>query len=203
MTFFLFFLVVFGVSWKLRPFPHSWKLFMLGVELPLLRVVGLAVLLPAGGLDHRQHHRRAPHRSLGDRQGPQDGPRRRRSSSTSSCWGSSSTTASSSSRSSRAAATGRARAHLAPGRDRAAGRHLVLHVLRRSATSSTSTAATSTWPPHRHRGLPVVLPAPRRRTDRARSRSSCPRSQRVPNPDAVDATRAFFLIIMRACSRRW
>ena len=32
MSFFLFFLVVFGVSWRLRPYPHSWKLFMLAVS---------------------------------------------------------------------------------------------------------------------------------------------------------------------------
>src|SRR6478736_8512806 len=32
MTFFVFFLVVFGVSWQLRPHPDAWKLFILAAS---------------------------------------------------------------------------------------------------------------------------------------------------------------------------
>ena len=74
------------------------------------------------------------------------------------------------------------REQLAAAGDRPAGRHLVLHVPRHQLRDRHRPRAAATAAPRRAGALHVVLPAPRRRTDRAgeRVRPAAARASRPP-----------------------
>ena len=49
IDFAIFFAVAFTANWLLNPYPRLWKLAMIGGQLRLLQLVGLALRVPAGG----------------------------------------------------------------------------------------------------------------------------------------------------------
>ena len=194
--------VVLPLSWLTMPRPRALAAVHHRRQLRLLRLVGLALRLPARRLHasgtrcSRVAIHRAPRRRHGARRCSSLARRRQPRP----CSATSSTTTSSSRRSHNLLSAIGLDVPLELRSIVAAGRDLVLHVpgdqLRRRHLPRRLRAGDA----REVRRLPLVLPASRRRADRAAERVP-PAARQPRDPRRVDTSRAFCLIVA-ACSRR-